>query len=1207
MDPATVRLLRAPDLPRLRETAHAAACVLTAAWCACSAVRGEPLQSVEFEPRSVASGPTMFTVVSAAETGIIAENWFADPRMWADRYKEFAVGAMGTGVAIGDYDDDGRPDVFVVSKTERSRLFRNLGGWRFEDVTERAGLVPAVESVEIWKQGAAFADVNNDGWPDLYLCRMGAPNLLYVNRGDGTFSEEAAARGLAVDDASSMAAFADFDRDGWLDVFVQTNLLDAVVHPEGQHDLLFRNNRDGTFTDITTASGIRGATQGNSATWWDYDEDGWPDIYLAHDFATPDVLYRNNHDGTFTNVTDAVLPHIPFSGMGADLGDVDNDGRIDLFVADMAASTPVKDLRTMVASRAGHADDQGNPAAAPQLERNALFLNTGLGLCLEAACLAGVDATDWTWSPRFEDLDNDGRLDLHVTNGMNREQHNIDLLSRMMGAESPAERMRVMRESPVLAERNVAFRNRGDLRFEEVATQWGLDQVGVSLGSAFGDLDGDGDLDLIFTNYQAGPTVLRNDSSAGHRLVVALRGTISNRQGVGAVVHVETAHGGQVRSLVLARGYMSTSEPVLHFGLGEAGQVTRLRVIWPSGHVQAFADLPADRRYTITEPSSPPARTDTVRSARPLFESDSDRTGLALTSREEVVDETLGQPLVPVRRHRGGPALAFGDVNADGRDDLVMGGTTRDPLAIRLAGETPPFAAMDARSLAGAPTVNDGPILILDVNGDDHNDLLVARGGVTMPVGSVDFQPRLFLGDGHGGFATSIADALPPLPISAGALVAADLDRDGDLDVFLGGRVVPGRYPRAPRSALLVNQGGLFVDVTAHLAPGLETVGMVSSALWSDVDGDGWMDLVVALEWGGVRLWRNRDGQGFEDHSEAAGFASAGTGWWSSLAAGDFNGDGRPDIVVGNTGLNTPYEASPEQPALLFLGEFEPGRPPQLVEARHDGPRLVPWRSRRHLGSAIRSILKEFPTNDAFARATVGELVGEERLAAAQRFAATELRSGLLLSEAGDRHRFVPLPRLAQIAPLQGMAVGDFDRDGHLDVYALQNSHAPIPSVGRFAGGVSVVLRGDGAGGFAPMPPADSGLVVRGDARALVMTDYDGDGRADFVVSRSNSSTLAFRGRDAGIETFPLAVVLSGRQGNRRAIGARVALVTRSGAAQGLEIAAGSGVWSHSGARAFFGWTEDDPPEELRVRWPWGGISVHPVPRDVTTLTIAAE
>ncbi|HEY9155668.1 MAG TPA: VCBS repeat-containing protein [Opitutaceae bacterium] len=370
------------------------------------------------EPRAKA----LFTELPSSQTGLVVENNYADPvatsqgrtdpRLWSDRVHLFDVGAVGTGIAIGDYDNDGRPDIFVVSKTESCRLFRNLGDWKFEDVTERAGVGDKGDAMAIWKQGATFVDIDNNGLLDIYVCRFNAPNLLYINQGDGTFKEEAMARGLAVKDASVMAAFCDYDRDGHLDVFIQTNLLDATEHPQGQRDYLFHNNGDGTFTDVTDRSGISGESQGHSAIWWDYDGDGWPDLYVANDFAQPDKLYKNNRDGTFTNVIDSVIPHMPFSAMGSDLGDVNNDGRMDLFVADMAATTHQKDQRTMAVIRSKNVDPPDGFSGALQLPRNALYINTGVGKCLEGAFLAGLSATDWTWAVRLEDFDNDGRLDL---------------------------------------------------------------------------------------------------------------------------------------------------------------------------------------------------------------------------------------------------------------------------------------------------------------------------------------------------------------------------------------------------------------------------------------------------------------------------------------------------------------------------------------------------------------------------------------------------------------------------------------------------------------------------------------------------------------------------------------------------------------------------------------------------------------------------
>jgi hypothetical protein len=1178
--------------------------MLAAAVChGAAAPPGDPaggIAGTPLAPRPFARGKTMFVRLSPDETGVRTENAYDDPRMWGDLSHEFEAGEMGTGIAIGDYDGDGRPDIFVVSKTGGCRLFRNLGGYRFEDVTEKAGVggTPGV-----WNQGATFVDINNSGRLDIYVCRFGAPNLLYINQGDGTFREMAHAYGLDVSDASGMAAFCDYDRDGWLDVFIQTNLLNSSEHPRGQRNRLFHNNHDGTFTDVTEGARISGEAQGHSAVWWDFDDDGWPDLYVANDFAAPDVLYHNNRDGTFTNVIDHVVPHTPYSSMGSDLGDVRNDGRIGLFVADMAARTHEQDQRGMADSRGRTTEDDKNPGAAPQYERNALYLNTGTGYCLEAAYLAGLAATGWTWSPRFEDLDNDGRLDLFITNGMHREATNVDLLSRQAGAENPAERIRVMRDSPVFAESHLAFRNMGDLTFEDVSAAWGLDQRGVGFGCALGDLSGDGNLDIVYANYQGGVTLLRNDNDTGHRTDVHLRGTVSNRFGVGAVVRIESALGTQVRPLVLARGYLSSSEPMVHFGLGDDTVIRRMTVTWPSGRVQAFENLPVDRRFTVTEPSTPAPPPEAKQPPPRQFEEVSQAAGLSVRSREDAVDESDVQRLAPMRLNRRGPGLAVGDIEGIGRDSVVIGGTTRDPLRILTSTAPGQFSAAGA-AFAASP-VDDGPVLLLDAAGLGREDLLVTHGGNALPAGSPEYQPRLFLNDGRGGFSPAPEGSLPPLPINVGAAAAADFDHSGRLGLFLGARVLSGQYPEAPRSALLANRGGRFEDVTDTLAPALRHVGMVTAALWSDVDGDGWPDLLLTLEWGNVRYFHNNKGTGFEDWTQKAGFAAAGTGWWTSIASADFNGDGRPDYVVGNVGLNTQYRASPDQPALLYYGDFRgDGEEPQIVEAYYEGGRVFPWRSRRDLGAAIPSVLRRFPRNNAYARATLGEILGDSRIAAAGRLAATELRSGVFLSQPDGTYRFEPLPRIAQIAPLQGLVAGYLDGDSHAGIYAVQNSFAPIPSVGRFDGGLSQLLRGDGRGHFSPAPPAESGLVVPGDAKSLAVLDLGHDGWPDFIVTRNNGTTLAFRnGGTPGRRS--LCVRLSGPAGNPTAVGAHVTLVLADGSSETSEVYAGSGYYSQSAPCCFFGYMESNPPRNVRVRWPSGPVTEQGVPGGSTTLSLS--
>ncbi|HEY1793191.1 MAG TPA: FG-GAP-like repeat-containing protein [Opitutaceae bacterium] len=1162
-----------------------------------------PLSGRKLMPPSGQPGKTMFTLLPPEATGVRTENRYADPQMKGALFQQYNGGSIGTGVAIGDYDNDGRPDIFVVSKTESCRLFRNLGDFRFEDVTEKAGVGDKGDAAKIWKFGATFADVNNDGLLDIYVCRYNAPNLLYINQGDGTFKEMAHAYGLDVVDSSVMAAFSDYDRDGRLDVYIATNMLANESGTGGRRGYMFHNQGDGTFLNVTDKAGIALHTRSHSATWWDYDNDGWPDLYVAYDYGVPDSLYHNNQDGTFTDISGRVLPHTSFSSMGSDFGDVNNDGLIDFIVADMASATHEKDQRMMADARARLAERPDGTATVAKFPRNALLINTGTGYFQEAAFLAGVAATDWTWSVRLVDLDNDGRLDLHVTNGFPYDP-NVDVVKRQMSAENMAESIRVMTESPIREEKHIAMRNLGNLQFEDVSADWGLDQRGVSFGAAYGDLDGDGDLDIVYSNYHGSVTVLRNDCLTGHRVIFDLRGTASNRFGVGTTVRIESALGVQVSTLGLARGYLSSSEPMLQFGLGEDTVINRLVVTWPSGRVQAWKNVAVDQRYLIAEPAGhvAPMPAEAI-PPRTSFQEVSHGLGLAVRAREETVDEAGLQHLVPFRFNRRGPALAVGKLAGGEGESIVIGGTTQDvpKIARRVGGAS--FAVAPLAGVAANP-VDNGPILVFDANCDGNDDVLVTMGGNSLPAGMSEYQPRLYLGDGRGGLRAAGGDALPALSINAGAVAAADFDRDGLLDVFIGGRISSGQYPFPPQSALLKNHGGKFEDVTDTLAPGLREVGMVTSALWSDVDGDGWPDLLLALEWGQVKYFHNNQGKGFEDWTDRAGFAAAGTGWWTSIASADFNGDGRPDYVVGNLGLNTQYHADARHPALIYSGDFNGDGSAELVEAYYEGDRVYPWRARRDLAADFPFILKRFPRNNDYARATVGEIFGEDKIAKAQRFAATELRSGVFLSQSDGTYRFEPLPRIAQIAPLQGIVAGDFYGDGNASIYAVQNSFAPIPAVGRFDGGLSQMLRGDGRGHFTAVSPAESGLVVPHDAKALVILDLDHDGWPDFLVSRNNDDAIAFRNNGVAGRNS-VSITLHGPAGNPTGVGARITVELTDGATRYSEVYAGSGYYSQSTPACFFGYSDSNPPRQIRVRWPLGRITQHPFPAGSSSLVLS--
>ncbi len=882
-------------------------------------------------------------------------------------------------------------------------------------------------------------------------------------------------------------------------------MFDVANHPGGRPDRLFRNRGDGTYVEVTAAAGIAGDTSGHSVTWWDYNDDGWPDLYVANDFAVADQLYRNNGDGTFTDVMNETIARSPYYAMGSDQGDVNNDGRIDFYVGDMAASTAERDLRGMVGSRARGQHHPTQPGETAQSMHNALYLNTGTNRMIEAAELTGLARTDWTWSVRWADLDNDGWLDLHVTNGMIREYHNNDLLQRIMVSEDPGEPVRIMRESPVMAEENFAFRNLGSLQFEAVGEAWGLAERGVSFGAAMGDLDGDGDLDIVYGNYEKGPTVLRNDGITGNRLMIDLRGKKSNRFGVGAKVRIETAAGEQVRVLTASQGYLSASEPVVHFGLGDQAIVDRVVITWPSGTRQVLEQVAANQRLLITESDeSAPVKVGAPSQSQPWFEAVVEGGNRVNGASVPVAEEEVMRPLQPWRVGGQGPQAVTGDFNADGRSDIVISDAGRVGARIRLARAGGGLAESGLPPITGGAEA--GPIAGWDADGDGDLDLLRTKAGALLPAEASGYQPELWLNDGTGKFERAAEGRLPAVPLSVGAVAVADFDGDGRDDVFLGSRGLPGRYPEASASAVLFGRAGSVIAGAKAFGP---EEALVTAVVAVDVDRDGWMDLVVATEWGAVRFWRNDGGTGFQDATERWGFNTAGMGWWRSLAAADFNGDGQVDFAVGNAGLNTPYRAAVDAPALLYAGRFG-GRRPVLIEARWADGKIKPWRSRQDLAAEIRSVARNYRRNEDYTRASLDEIVGAENLAEATRYAVTELRSGVLLSQPDGRYVFRALPRIAQVGSVMAMVSGDFDGDGHADLYTVHNDYSPIGLVGRFEGGVSQLLVGDGRGGLTPIEPTTSGLIVPGAAESVVTFDQNEDGLRDILVTRRDASEIVF-------------------------------------------------------------------------------------------------
>ena len=1177
-------------------------------------IRSQPLAD------RTGSHPTLFRRLSPEESGVEFTN-----ALEAENMRKYLYN--GAGVAIGDYDGDGRPDLYLVSLDGPNRLFEQRGGMQFEDVTAGAG----VDGGDAWGTGATFTDVDNDGNLDLFVCNLASPNLLYMNRGDGTFVETAGQAGVDYKGGSTMGAFADYDRDGDLDLYLLTNRVfyigaefpevelrringQLAVHPDyknqyivlqgrylaeaGESDILYRNNGDGTFSDVSEQAGIEENGMGLSATWWDYNDDGWLDVYVGNDKKTPDYLFRNNGDGSFTDVIEAVVPHTPWFSMGADFADINNDGLFDFLVGDMSSTTHFKQKTTMGAmSKSAWFLDSAVPR---QYMRNALYLNTGTNRFMEVAYLTGLASTDWTWAVRFADLNTDGLADVFITNGTAKNSNNSDLLEEWevlfsSGRLEEAEELAL--NLPPLLEENLAFENLGDLRFENTSAEWGLNLYGVSQGAAFADFDRDGDLDLVVNNLNSPVAVYRNEGRQGHRVLIRLEGAQSNRLGVGAKATLETGAGIQVGQLSLARGYMSADEPLLHFGLGEWPRIERLTVEWPSGAVQRFEDLAADRMYTIGEPrgadrenQSPPALAEAPSDRRPQFEDFTYPGRLNFVHSEQPYDDYEREPLLPYKLSQLGPGLAWGDADGDGDDDLYAGGAAGQAGALfhNARGE---FKKMQNGPWEEDKACEDMAPLWFDADADGDLDLYVVSGGNEAGPGDAVFQDRLYINsDGSGSFQRAPRGALPVLTESGSAAAASDFDRDGDLDLFVGSRMTPGKYPLTPRSFLLRNEGGEFRDATDSVAPDLRRVGLVTGAVWSDATGDGWTDLLVTLAWSPIRVFGNRGGE-LVDATEASGLLPY-SGWWNGIAAGDIDSDGDLDYVATNAGRNTKYHPTADTPVAMYARDFDNSGTLDLVETEFEGETEFPIRGLSCSAGAMPFVGEKFQTYTDFGKASIGEIYTEEELQRARRLDLNFLDSAALINTGGGVFEIRALPRLAQASAGFGVAVTDLDADGHLDVYMTQNFFSPQRETGQWDGGLSLMLRGAGDGMLTPAWPTESGFVVPGDAKGGAVADFDGDGWPDVAVAINDGQLRIFR--NTGVTgNKPLTVRLKGPSGNPTGVGALVRLTTRSGRVQTQEVLAGSGYLSQSSSRLFFGLGESDPPVEIRVRWSDGSTTLY--------------